>query len=88
VLFVPIGGFFTIGPETATKVCDQLKPKIIVPMHYRMPGLRARVMFGFLKTVDDFLKGKNNVERIKGASVDIEENELPKEAKIIVMSLE
>jgi L-ascorbate metabolism protein UlaG (beta-lactamase superfamily) len=88
VLFVPVGGFFTIGPETATKVCDQLKPKMIVPMHYRMPGLRARVMFGFLKTVDDFLKGKNNVERIKGASVNIDENELPKETKIIVLSLE
>jgi L-ascorbate metabolism protein UlaG (beta-lactamase superfamily) len=89
VLFVPIGGFFTIGPETATKVCDQLKPKITVPMHYRMPGLRARFsMFGFFKPVDDFLKGKNNVERIKGASFDIEENELPKEAKIIVLSLE
>jgi L-ascorbate metabolism protein UlaG (beta-lactamase superfamily) len=87
-LFVPVGGFFTIGPETATKVCDQLKPKIIMPMHYRMPGLRARVMFGFLKTVNDFLQGKNNVERIKGASVSIEENELPKETKIIVLSLE
>jgi L-ascorbate metabolism protein UlaG (beta-lactamase superfamily) len=87
VLFVPVGGFFTIGPETATKVCDQLKPKIIVPMHYRMPGLRARVMFGFLKTADDFLQGKNNVERIKGASVNIDENELPKETKIIVLSL-
>ena len=88
VLFVPVGGFYTIGPETATKVCDQLKPKMILPMHYRMPGLRARLMFGFLKTVDDFLKGKNNVERIKGASVNIDENELPKETKIIVLSLE
>jgi L-ascorbate metabolism protein UlaG (beta-lactamase superfamily) len=87
MLFVPVGGFLTIGPETATKVCDQLKPKIIVPMHYRMPGLRAHVMFGFLKTVNDFLEGKNNVERIKGTSVDIEENDLPRETKIIVMSL-
>jgi len=88
VLFVPVGGFYTIGPETATKVCDQLKPKMILPMHYRMPGLRARLMFGFLKTVDDFLKGKNNVERIKGASVNIDENELPNETKIIVLSPE
>jgi len=88
VLFVPVGGFYTIGPETATKVCDQLKPKMILPMHYRMPGLRARLMFGFLKTVDDFLKGKNNVERIKGASVNIDENELPKETKIIILSPE
>jgi len=88
VLFVPVGGFFTIGPETATRVCDQLKPKIIIPMHYRMLGLRARIMLGFLKTVNDFLQGKNNVEKIKGASVNIEENELPKETKIIVLSLE
>lgn len=66
VLFVPVGGFFTIGPETATTVCEKLKPKIIMPMHYRMPGLRARIMFGFLKTVDDFSKGKSNVERIQG----------------------
>ena len=88
MLFVPVGGFFTIGPETATNVCDQLKQKIVVPMHYRMPGLRSRVMFGFLKTVDDFLKGKNNVERIKGASVNIDESELPRETKIIVFSIE
>jgi L-ascorbate metabolism protein UlaG (beta-lactamase superfamily) len=87
VLFVPVGGFFTIGPETATKVCEQLKPKVTIPMHYRMPGLRARLMFGFLKTVDDFLKGKDNVERIKGPSVDIDENGLPEGMKIIVLSL-
>jgi hypothetical protein len=45
-------------------------------------------MFGFLKTADDFLKGKDNVERIKGASVNIDESELPRETKIIVFSLE
>jgi L-ascorbate metabolism protein UlaG (beta-lactamase superfamily) len=88
VLFVPVGGFFTIGPETATNVCKELNPKIIIPMHYRMPGLRARIMFGFLKSADDFLKGKNNVERIRGPFVSIEANTLPTETKILVLSLE
>ena len=88
VLFVPVGGFFTIGPETATIVCKKLNPKIIVPMHYRMSGLRARIMFGFLKTVDDFLKGKNNVERTQGPSINIDADTLPNETKIIVLSLE
>jgi len=87
VLFVPVGGFFTIGPETATKVCDDLKPKIALPMHYRMPGLRARIMFGVLKTVDDFTKGKKNVESVRGPFVNIEEDKLPGETKIIVLSL-
>ena len=84
-LFVPVGGYFTIGPETATKVCEQLKPKLILPMHYRMPGLSS--MFDQLKTVDDFLKGKSNIDRTKGPLATIEEAKLPKETKILVLSL-
>jgi L-ascorbate metabolism protein UlaG (beta-lactamase superfamily) len=34
ILFVPIGGSYTMGPESAKKVVEQLKPKIAVPMHY------------------------------------------------------
>ena len=86
VLFVPTGGYFTIGPETATKICEQLKPKIIIPMHYRMPELPS--MFDLLKTVDDFLQGKKNIEKMKKPVVNIEEDKLPKETKIIVPSLE
>ena len=88
VLFVPVGGFFTIGPETATTVCEKLNPKIIMPMHYRMSGLRSRIMFGFLKTADDFSKGKSNVEKIQGSSVNVDADTLPKEPKIIILSLE
>jgi L-ascorbate metabolism protein UlaG (beta-lactamase superfamily) len=68
VLFVPVGGYFTIGPETATKVCELLKPKMIIPMHYRVPELPS--MFDLLKTVDDFLEGKKNIERVKGSVID------------------
>jgi L-ascorbate metabolism protein UlaG (beta-lactamase superfamily) len=86
VLFVPVGGFFTIGPEMATSVCAKLNPRIIMPMHYRTPGLRAQVMFSFLKPVDDFLKGKNNVERIGEPSVNIDRDTLPTKTKIFVLS--
>jgi L-ascorbate metabolism protein UlaG (beta-lactamase superfamily) len=85
VLFVPVGGYFTIGPETATGVCEQLKPKLILPMHYKMPGLSTT--FDLLKTVDDFLKGKSNIDKIKGPLVTIEEGKLPKETRILVLSL-
>lgn len=85
VVFVPVGGYFTIGPETAAKVCEKLKPRIAVPMHYRMQGLLP--MFDSLKTVDDFAKGKENVERIKGPVMNIEEDKLPEQTKIIILSL-
>lgn len=34
ILLVPIGGRFAMGPENAKNVMEQLKPKIVVPMHY------------------------------------------------------
>lgn len=85
VVIIPVGGHFTIGPETATRVCRKLKPKIIIPMHYRMAGLPS--MFDLLSTVDDFLMRKKNIERIKGSIIIIEEDKLPKETRIVVPSL-
>ena len=34
ILLVPIGWSATVGPDNAKKVVEQLKPKIVVPMHY------------------------------------------------------
>lgn len=35
ILMIPIGGFFTIDATQAYKIANQLKAKIILPMHYR-----------------------------------------------------
>ncbi len=32
--FVPIGDFFTMGPEDAAYAVELLKPKVVVPVHY------------------------------------------------------
>lgn len=52
VIMIPVGGFYTINAEEAKKICDLLKPRIIIPMHYRSRS------FGFdvLDEVGDFLK--------------------------------
>ncbi len=34
IVLLPIGGAYTMGPENARKVVEQLDPKIAVPMHY------------------------------------------------------
>lgn len=34
ILLVPIGWSVTVGPDNAKKVVEQLKPKIVIPMHY------------------------------------------------------
>lgn len=35
IAMIPIGGTFTMPPDTAREVIAQLKPKIAIPMHYR-----------------------------------------------------
>lgn len=37
VLFVPVGGGATIGPEEAANVVSQIEPRIVIPMHYATP---------------------------------------------------
>ena len=37
VLFIPVGGFYTIDAGEAGIVCEQLAPKIVIPMHYKTP---------------------------------------------------
>ena len=34
-LLIPVGGYYTIDAEMAVKICEAVKPKCIIPMHYR-----------------------------------------------------
>jgi len=80
VLMIPVGGFFTIDAKTATKVGEQLKPKVIIPMHYKTEKLDFPIT-----GVDDFLKGKSNVTRSNDSEIEIKARQLPASAQIIVL---
>jgi L-ascorbate metabolism protein UlaG (beta-lactamase superfamily) len=41
VLFLPVGGGETIGPAEAVGVISQIEPRIVIPMHYAVPGQRS-----------------------------------------------
>ncbi len=77
VLLVPVGGFFTIGPEEASKVVEQLSPKVVVPMHYK-----TEVIDFPIKPVDEFLKGKENVRRFDTSEVEVK---IPERREIWVL---
>ncbi|MEM0498291.1 MAG: MBL fold metallo-hydrolase [Methanothrix sp.] len=51
VLLIPVGGTFTIDARGALAVIDKLKPKLVIPMHYRTPALAFD-----LDPVDKFIK--------------------------------
>ena len=35
ILLIPIGGFYTIDYIDASRVVEQLNPKVVIPMHYK-----------------------------------------------------
>ena len=39
VLFIPVGGNFTIDGKEAAEVAKLINPHIIIPMHYKTPDL-------------------------------------------------
>jgi L-ascorbate metabolism protein UlaG (beta-lactamase superfamily) len=83
VLFAPVGGYYTIGPEEAKKTAEALGARVIIPMHYKTDAL------GFpIQPVDDFLKLMQRVERVDSTSVEIEAKDLPDTAKVVVLDYE
>lgn len=43
ILMIPVGGFYTIDADQAVEVVGQIKPKIVLPMHYKSKNLPASV---------------------------------------------
>jgi L-ascorbate metabolism protein UlaG (beta-lactamase superfamily) len=56
ILFVPIGGKNTLSPTDADQAIALIKPKYVIPMHYKTPYFRGN----FDYTLAEFIKGKNN----------------------------
>lgn len=80
VLLIPVGGYYTMDVPTATHLAEQLKPKVIIPMHYKTDKCSYPIT-----VVDDFLKGKKNVKKLDASEVEIKAGELPAETQIIVL---
>jgi len=80
VLLIPVGGYYTIDAKVATEVCNQLKPKVIIPMHFRNERCAMP-----LTRVDDFLAGKRDVARLNASETEIKADKLPATTQIIVL---
>jgi L-ascorbate metabolism protein UlaG (beta-lactamase superfamily) len=51
ILMIPVGGIYTLDGEEAAHIIHEIEPKIVIPMHYKIPGLSIK-----LDGVDLFLK--------------------------------
>ncbi|MFZ5364402.1 MAG: MBL fold metallo-hydrolase [Patescibacteria group bacterium] len=81
ILFVPVGGKWTLGASEAVKIINAIEPRIVIPMHYKIPGLKVDV-----ETVDKFLKEMGASKAEKLPKLKISKKDLPQEeTKVIVL---
>ncbi len=80
VLLIPVGGFYTIDAKVASRICDKLLPKVIIPMHYKTDRCDYPIA-----GVEEFLRGKKDIRRIDTSEVELKQGELPESTQIIVL---
>jgi L-ascorbate metabolism protein UlaG (beta-lactamase superfamily) len=80
ILFIPVGGLYTIDASVASQVCDKLKPKVVIPMHFKTPRCAYPIA-----GVEDFLKDKKNVRKVGDSEVEFERERLPTDTEIVLL---
>ncbi len=81
ILMIPVGGKYSLDVEMAAKVVAGLEPRIVIPMHYQLPGMKIE-----LGGVEPFLKemGAENVAPIP--KLTITRDKLPEETTVVVLN--
>ena len=67
VLLLPVGGGPTVGGESAAAIVRALRPRLVIPMHYRTDAVN------FLDPPDEFLEALGaRVERVPESELEVE----------------
>ena len=87
ILLIPVGGVFTIDAKQAAEVISQIEPRIIIPMHYKIPGLKFSGD-KMIAPLDNFrkeiaVKPTEAVSKFKVNKKDLPQDEV----KVIVLSV-
>ncbi|RUM47639.1 MAG: hypothetical protein DSY37_01955 [Hyperthermus sp.] len=82
IVFAPVGGVYTLPPSKVIDVVDMLDAKIIIPIHYWLPGVQLP-----LEPLDVFINHARNfkVLQLEDNRVVIDKHDLPGERTILVL---
>lgn len=82
ILFIPVGGKYTIDAASASSLISQVEPKIVLPMHYKISGLKID-----LAPLDKFLKEMGIAQKEPIDKLTIKKKDLPQETEVMVMKV-
>ena len=81
ILFIPVGGYFTINSAQAEQVINQVGARIVIPMHYKTDAIKWSI-----DPVSVFLDEKKNIKIISENSFEISSSTLPEKPSIFVLN--
>jgi L-ascorbate metabolism protein UlaG (beta-lactamase superfamily) len=83
VLFLPVGGFYTIDAAQASGVVDSLPDvRLVFPMHYRTESVADWP----IAPVDAFLRTKDNARHIETSNAVLTKATLPESLEVWVLN--
>jgi len=74
ILLVPVGGKKTLDAAKAAKLISEIEPRIVIPMHYKTPGLKLD-----LEGIDKFAREMGLKKEEVFDKLKIEKKNLPQE---------
>lgn len=82
VLLIPVGGGESLNASQASEVVSLLEPHIVIPMHYKVPGIDLN-----LDPVNKFLKEMGLDKVAPQESLKVSRGGLPDETQVVVLEL-
>jgi L-ascorbate metabolism protein UlaG (beta-lactamase superfamily) len=79
ILLIPVGGGYTLDAKRAVEVVSQIEPKIVIPMHYKVPGLSVDI-----EGVEKFVK-ELGIKPREEEKLKISKRDLPQEDMELVL---
>jgi L-ascorbate metabolism protein UlaG (beta-lactamase superfamily) len=81
VLLVPVGGGCTLGLEEIFQVMENLTPKIVIPMHYSIPGVTVP-----LQGIEGFLRRMGSGQIEPQPRLSVTAANLPEDMRVVVLA--
>ncbi len=80
ILLVPVGGVYTVDGKQAHELVTQIEPRIVIPIHYHLPGMKVK-----LDAVDKFVK-EMGIKPEETDKLKIAKKDLPQEeTKLVIL---
>ena len=80
ILLIPVGGKYTLNGSKAAEVVGLLEPKVVIPMHYKVPALNVQI-----EGVSRFLKELAVEPPSKLELLTISKSQLPDETRVVLL---